>query len=389
MVTLYSSRFMVRRVSDPWYVLLTLLLAWTVQAAFAQPHQDATSPAASFDRLEVTGTFDSLKRPTTRFWTNQDIHCGIRGTVSKGSVVEFVLTSGDGREVAKVSLEPAPRTVFLEKYIRIENGQRGFAAGNYTVQVRLNHRDIGRSIEVTMSVAPRVTPTIPRCEGMFDRTASDTKAAYQKPGQRYALLIGIGRYDDPGIEELTSAVGDVKALEAVLEDPGAGGFEPKNVHVLTDAQATLTDIGQQLVWLRGACTDNDTVLIYFYGHGYDTGGRSYLATTNTDPDNMNFSTLSVSKFNESVSLIKARKRIVILDACHGGSIFRVIGHGDKLTPQLARELSQTSEGEVRLLSCSSGETSKEDPQLGHGVFTHFIIKGMARRRRRTPTGMAS
>jgi molecular chaperone DnaJ len=44
-------------------------------------------------------------------------------------------------------------------------------------------------------------------------------------GDRFALLIGTAEYADERFARLSGPVADVEGLEAVLGDPGLGGFE--------------------------------------------------------------------------------------------------------------------------------------------------------------------
>jgi len=78
-----------------------------------------------------------------------------------------------------------------------------------------------------------------------------------------ALFVGINKHLDPGIPELTGAVRDAQALDALFRDT----FSDIDGSLLIDSQATLDAIRQQLDRVLQAATDDDVVVISFAGHG--------------------------------------------------------------------------------------------------------------------------
>src|ERR1700744_3258387 len=73
-------------------------------------------------------------------------------------------------------------------------------------------------------------------------------------GEKWALIIGIGTFNDSNIEPLRYTVNDAQSFADVLLDPKYGHFKAANVHTLTNDQATTKNIKMQLNWLarRGA-----------------------------------------------------------------------------------------------------------------------------------------
>jgi hypothetical protein len=85
----------------------------------------------------------------------------------------------------------------------------------------------------------------------------------------YAVVIGVGRYESPSIPSLRYSVADAEAMYAVLL--GSGGFKKENVVLLTDRserKPTLRNIKYALgTFLARAAARDDTVVVYFAGHG--------------------------------------------------------------------------------------------------------------------------
>jgi uncharacterized caspase-like protein len=84
--------------------------------------------------------------------------------------------------------------------------------------------------------------------------------------------------------------------------------------------------------------------------------------------------------------IKAKRVIVIADACHSGGVGRSFemarraGRGLKVVPvnSSLRELSRASRGTCVITASDDKQLSQEGKQWGggHGVFTYFLLKGL-------------
>ena len=152
-------------------------------------------------------------------------------------------------------------------------------------------------------------------------------------GEDRALLIGVGRYahfDD-------RLKGVSLDLDMMTEIAQLLGFQPQAIKILEHEQATSTNVFQAMEeWLVEAVAAQDRVLVYFSGHGsqvpdenddeqdrfdevlllYDTSltvkdGRQSLAGVLHD-----------DRFHRTLSRIKSRNILIVLDACHSGSATR-------------------------------------------------------------------
>ncbi|MEZ8826539.1 caspase family protein [Vibrio amylolyticus] len=80
----------------------------------------------------------------------------------------------------------------------------------------------------------------------------------------YALLIGVSDYKDEMISDLQGPKYDVNSLQEVLV---RRGFEPTNIVSLIDEKANKADILRHIDVLAEKVSKEDTVFIYYSGHG--------------------------------------------------------------------------------------------------------------------------
>jgi len=83
-------------------------------------------------------------------------------------------------------------------------------------------------------------------------------------GNAQALVVGIADYAN--IRKLPK-VQDAEDLAAALADPALCGYDPKNVAVLLDHDATKDKILSGLDDLQQRCDAESTAFLYFSGHG--------------------------------------------------------------------------------------------------------------------------
>ena len=87
---------------------------------------------------------------------------------------------------------------------------------------------------------------------------------WAKGAYEHALLIGVSRYADPAITELTGVPHDIESARQIA---GAMGIPAANISVLRDAQATKANIVAALRRIGAAGSEGGRVLLYFSGHG--------------------------------------------------------------------------------------------------------------------------
>lgn len=147
-------------------------------------------------------------------------------------------------------------------------------------------------------------------------------------GARWALIIGISEYPALGEEgQLPGAVPDAMAMRDVLV--GRWGFDPSNVRLLVDSEATREGIETAFTqWLPSVAGSEDQITIYFAGHGSqiwdetgetEDGLRQTIAPHDVLPDSPDRDIVDF-QLGEWLRGLPTRNVTFILDSCHSGRI---------------------------------------------------------------------
>ncbi|MEM1391907.1 MAG: caspase family protein [Cyanobacteria bacterium P01_H01_bin.150] len=194
----------------------------------------------------------------------------------------------------------------------------------------------------------------------------------------WLLLIGVNQYQDEQIPNLRYSAVDCQGLSSALQDT-TDKFSHKEAniyHDFTPQTPCLKNIRTSLQKIIVSAKPHDTVLFYFSGHGVLelSTNQAFLCFSDTYKSKLLDTGLAVSELLQSLNNCAAKNQLVWLDACHsGGMTLRGV------TPQLVEMLQQNavnSKGFYALLSCDTNQQSWEFPELGHGVFTYFLMRGL-------------
>jgi hypothetical protein len=194
----------------------------------------------------------------------------------------------------------------------------------------------------------------------------------------YALLIGIADYANA--RNLYKTTTDARDFHDTLAQ---SGYLQKNIELLVDHQATKAAICKALEHLAQCVEQDDTVVLFFSGHGVRkegiSGSDEYLCPVETDWNDLENSCISSYELTTALRSIQARRLVVFLDACHSGGV----GEPKRLSPFIKHGFSEStytnfSEGEGRVIfsSCKADEVSWELPGMRNGLFTHYLLEGL-------------
>ncbi|MEM7726112.1 MAG: caspase family protein [Cyanobacteria bacterium P01_A01_bin.45] len=194
----------------------------------------------------------------------------------------------------------------------------------------------------------------------------------------YALLIGIADY--LYINPLNKTTIDAKDSHDTLAE---NGYHIENMRLLTDEEATKAAISNGLNWLTHSARVDDTVVIFFSGHGMQQAGGfnpgEYLCPVEANLNNLESSCISSEEFTKALRSIRSNRVVVFLDACHSGGV----GEAKEVEFGVKRGLSETvftrlaeEEGRVIIASCKADEVSWELPNMHNGLFTHYLLEGL-------------
>jgi hypothetical protein len=228
-------------------------------------------------------------------------------------------------------------------------------------------------------------------KGLYVAQASDSSLQDFGTLRKHALVVGINEYENhpQGISNLRFAVRDARAIYDALVDPQRGGFRREDAEILCDdceEKPTSTAIGKAISKLVARAEEGDLVVIFFSGHGLEEGGRAYLLPRNADLDALDYTALERDTFIRQVDRMRAKKIVVVLDACHSGGVTRggkSAGKDAALTGQYYEQFAK-AQGRAFIASCSGGELSWEDENAQQGVFTGALVRGLSGRADKGP-----
>ncbi len=207
--------------------------------------------------------------------------------------------------------------------------------------------------------------------------------AAPRVNERWAVVIGVSDYQDPEIPDLDYAAVDAEAIYDFLTSEAAGSFDPDNILLLTNENATGSAMREALfVFLQQAAWD-DLVMIYFAGHGAPDPSRPdnlYLLPYDADLSSMAATGFPMWDVKTALRRqIAAERVIVIADACHSAGAQEGEGWGMDGDNPIAGSFSElfTPSRRLTLTAADTNEFSFEDARWdGHGVFTHYLLQGL-------------
>lgn len=202
-----------------------------------------------------------------------------------------------------------------------------------------------------------------------------------RPGETYAVIIGISDYGAGGIPHLKYADRDAMAFASYLKSTAGGSLPEEHIKLLVNDQATLLNIDIALRWLLQTCHEGDIAYFYFSGHGdvenSTINPAGFLLCYNAPVNNYNINSLEVRRVNDVANTISRATNgniIMITDACHSGKLAGSENAGSLL---VGTELAKVKNREVRITSCAANEKSLEIDDLagGRGLFSYHLLNG--------------
>ncbi|BBL25093.1 caspase family protein [Comamonas terrigena] len=199
-----------------------------------------------------------------------------------------------------------------------------------------------------------------------------------------AFIVGIGDYDN--LSDLGLApVYDADDVEKLLVSPKHCGYPTANVRILRNREASRSAIIAGLQELAAQSQPNDTVVVYFSGHGAQrTAGPdvgTYLCPPEFDSTRPRETGIEAEELSDLLQGIKAERLLVLIDACRSGAVARIKAEeGEDLLKWEfgGQRLDKLAVGNGRVI-ISASEAHQNSMILGryrNSLFTHFVLKGL-------------
>ncbi len=248
---------------------------------------------------------------------------------------------------------------------------------------------------------------------MSDTAANHTESRMGFSGRKYAVVLGISKYqyNDVGLGNLNYADADADEFYNWLTK--TGGFNPQDILYMTNENAILGAVRDSLNRFLTKATENDLVLFFLAGHGtpdpFNPRELYYLLYDSkvADLKNTGFPMIELKQIIDNK--LKSKRAIFFLDTCHSAGV-----SGKKVVPlrqenpgsisgQETREVAGNengrrsldrvevkndvseaatrlfgSNGRAVLTSSNVNEASYEDKRWGggHGIFTWALLEGL-------------
>ena len=211
----------------------------------------------------------------------------------------------------------------------------------------------------------------------------------------HAVIIGIANY--LSVSPLPETVlNDARDVASVLTSDAYCGYNHRNVCLLLDGNATLARIQEALSFVAKSSGPDDTVVIFFSGHGAllddSDDPLSAILPVDCDGRTLDSSSLSETEFSAALRQISARRLVVLIDACHSGGVGSFKAEGPSKLQMLRfseKSLDRLAQGSGRVLMASSraSETSLILQGVRNSVFTGHLLEILRGRGRTSGDGV--
>lgn len=210
----------------------------------------------------------------------------------------------------------------------------------------------------------------------------------RRAGTLHLLSVGINRYANPAFD-LNFAVADAEALTEELrrQQASLGQFRRIETRLLLDRSATKQGMLDALRDLAQAVQPEDSVVLFFAGHGLAEDPRFYLIPHDLgysgprDADAMTARMsdvlshgLSDEELERALEPLDAAQVLLIIDACNSGQALETAEK--RRGPMNSRGLAQLAyeKGMSILTAAQSYQAALETAQFGHGLLTYVLVQ---------------
>ncbi|HET6290324.1 MAG TPA: caspase family protein [Amycolatopsis sp.] len=199
-------------------------------------------------------------------------------------------------------------------------------------------------------------------------------------GERRALIIANGEYDNPGLSALRSPAADAEALADVLADRTISEFD---VQVVRDETAHV--IAGRVEDLFADSVPDDVLLVHFSCHGLKSeSGELFFAARDTRPERLASSAVPADFVQRCMRMSRSRSIVLLLDCCYGGAFSQgvaVRASGEANVLDAFPGAGFGGRGRAVITASNSIEYAFEgdhlaDDQVRPSVFTSALVDGL-------------
>jgi len=225
--------------------------------------------------------------------------------------------------------------------------------------------------------------TLPQAQAETTRGVFVSPSTGVSVGTVWGVFVGVSQYQNKSLN-LTYADRDAHSLYVFFSDHFTGRISPDHFRLLINDQATRGRVLQIMNETFRLAQPEDLVIISLAMHGLPdpAGNDLYFLAHDTDPNYPEDRGISQYDLIKQIQRSKARKIVLMLDACHAGtfgaSSTNLRGASSAEVNRMLTTLGQVQDGIVVLTSSSAAEASHEGAEFcgGHGAFTCALVEGL-------------
>ncbi len=235
--------------------------------------------------------------------------------------------------------------------------------------------------------APVAAQTPGSDRGMGRETEARSPVEWPAGPKRFALIIGVDKYDDSQITTLGGAANDAKALKDALVR--YAGFGEEQVTLLAsdqpaERQPTRGNILRRLSNLRGVVPKEGLLLVAFSGHGIEREQQAFLlpqdAQVSNDVELLEQTAINVTQIKSQIKKLGLAQVVMILDACRNDPGGRADAD-NPLTAGFTRGFdfdvrNREVEAFATLYATAVGYRAYEYTEKKQGYFTWALVEGL-------------
>ncbi|MCK9388187.1 MAG: caspase family protein [Sulfuritalea sp.] len=189
--------------------------------------------------------------------------------------------------------------------------------------------------------------------------------------RKIAIVVAINNYKDRGIPSLESAVPDGDAVGKLMQDKL--GYDVRVIH-----DAGKADIVKALNAVGREVGPNDSVTVYYAGHGYQMDGKSggpgegyWIPADGSSKEPSNW--ISNSDVSKLLANIPAKQVMLVSDSCYSGAFTKE----QKITASVSADPAQIlAKRSVVVMSSGGEEPVSDEGKEGHSIFAWSLMNSM-------------
>ena len=184
--------------------------------------------------------------------------------------------------------------------------------------------------------------------------------------EKRALVVGVGKYDDPRVTQLENSTGDATAVAASL-----GEFINRdNINLYKNVK--YYEMQMVLNRMKIEAGRSDILYFYFSGHYVNVGRRLFLLCGDSD-EHVDATAVSFDKIKESSLGSRAQQILIFLDITpEGGAAHTGLQHDSINRPAIST--LDIADRQIGIIA--GGQNGWRSTYLGHSIFTYFLLRGL-------------